>query len=34
MSDTESIPTSFEEMDLSVEVLKAVKDMGFTTHGL
>ena len=25
------IPTSFDEMDLSVEVLKAVKDMGFTT---
>ena len=31
MSTEEMIPTSFDEMDLSVEVLKAVKDMGFTT---
>ncbi|MDO4484339.1 MAG: DEAD/DEAH box helicase [Clostridia bacterium] len=31
MSDiTESIPTSFEELDLSDEILKAVKAMGFT----
>jgi len=31
LSTEEMIPTSFDEMDLSVEVLKAVKDMGFTT---
>lgn len=30
MSETQVIPTSFDQMDLSKEVLKAVKDMGFT----
>ena len=30
MSDTQQIPTSFEEMDLSKEILKAVAEMGFT----
>ena len=30
MSDTQLLPTSFEEMDLSDEILKAVHDMGFT----
>lgn len=30
MSETEMIPTSFDQMDLSADVLKAVKDMGFT----
>lgn len=29
MSETEKIPTSFAEMDLSDEILRAVKDMGF-----
>lgn len=27
----ETLPTSFDDMDLSAEVLRAVKDMGFTT---
>lgn len=31
MSETNQLPTSFEEMDLSTEVLRAIKDMGFTT---
>lgn len=31
MSETNQLPTSFEEMDLSIEVLRAIKDMGFTT---
>lgn len=31
MSETNQLPTSFEEMDLSKEVLHAIKDMGFTT---
>ena len=31
MSETNQHPTSFEEMDLSKEVLRAIKDMGFTT---
>lgn len=31
LSETNQLPTSFEEMDLSKEVLRAVKDMGFTT---
>lgn len=31
LSETNQIPTSFEEMDLSKEVLRAIKDMGFTT---
>ena len=31
MSETNRLPTSFEEMDLSKEVLRAIKDMGFTT---
>lgn len=31
MAETETIAASFEEMDLSDEVLRAVKDMGFTT---
>lgn len=31
MSETNQLPTSFEEMDLSKEVLRAIKDMGFTT---
>ncbi len=31
MSETNHLPTSFEEMDLSKEVLRAIKDMGFTT---
>lgn len=31
MSETNQLPTSFEEMDLSNEVLRAIKDMGFTT---
>ena len=31
LSDTNQLPTSFEEMDLSKEVLRAIKDMGFTT---
>ena len=29
MSTEEIIPTSFEEMDLSAEILRAVQDMGF-----
>lgn len=31
MSETNQLPTSFEEMDLSKEVLRAIQDMGFTT---
>ena len=31
MSETNQLPTSIEEMDLSKEVLRAIKDMGFTT---
>lgn len=31
MSETNQLSTSFEEMDLSKEVLRAIKDMGFTT---
>ena len=31
MSETNQLPTSFEETDLSKEVLRAIKDMGFTT---
>lgn len=31
LSETNQFPTSFEEMDLSKEVLRAIKDMGFTT---
>lgn len=31
MSETNQLPTSFEEMDLSKEVLRAIRDMGFTT---
>lgn len=31
MSETNQLPTSFEEMDLSKEVLRAIKDMEFTT---
>lgn len=31
MSETNQLPISFEEMDLSKEVLRAIKDMGFTT---
>ena len=31
MSETNQLPTSFEEMDLSKEVLRAIKDIGFTT---
>ncbi len=31
MFETNQLPTSFEEMDLSKEVLRAIKDMGFTT---
>ena len=31
LSETNQLPTSFEEMDLSKEVLRASKDMGFTT---
>jgi len=31
LSETNHLPTSFEEMDLSKEVLRAIKDMGFTT---
>lgn len=31
LSETNQHPTSFEEMDLSKEVLRAIKDMGFTT---
>lgn len=31
LSETNQLPTSFEEMDLSREVLRAIKDMGFTT---
>lgn len=31
MSETNQLPTSFDEMDLSKEVLRAIKDMGFTT---
>lgn len=30
MSEMNQLPTSFEEMDLSQEVLRAIKDMGFT----
>ena len=30
MSETENIPQRFEEMDLSKEILRAVRDMGFT----
>ena len=31
LSETNQLPTSFEKMDLSKEVLRAIKDMGFTT---
>lgn len=31
LSEMNQLPTSFEEMDLSKEVLRAIKDMGFTT---
>ena len=31
MSETQSIPTSFDQMDLSQEILRAVEDMGFIT---
>lgn len=31
LSETNQLPTSFDEMDLSKEVLRAIKDMGFTT---
>lgn len=31
LSETNQLPTSVEEMDLSKEVLRAIKDMGFTT---
>lgn len=31
MSETNQLPASFEEMDLSKEVLRAIKDMGFMT---
>ena len=31
LAETNQLPTSFEEMDLSKEVLCAIKDMGFTT---
>lgn len=31
LSETNQLPTSFEEMDLSKEVLRAIEDMGFTT---
>lgn len=31
LSETNQLPISFEEMDLSKEVLRAIKDMGFTT---
>lgn len=31
LSETNQLPTSFEEMDLSKEVLRAIKDMGFMT---
>ncbi len=31
LSETNQLPTSFEEMDLSKEVLRAIKDMWFTT---
>ena len=31
MSETNQLPTSFEEIDFSKEVLRAIKDMGFTT---
>lgn len=31
LSETNHLPTSFEEMNLSKEVLRAIKDMGFTT---
>ena len=31
MSETNQLPTSIEELDLSKEVLRAIKDMGFTT---
>lgn len=31
LSETNQLPTSFEEMDLSKEVLRAIKDMGLTT---
>lgn len=31
LSETNQLPTSFEEMDLSKEVLRAIKDMGFKT---
>lgn len=31
LSETNQLPTSLEEMDLSKEVLRAIKDMGFTT---
>lgn len=31
LSETNQLPTSFEETDLSKEVLRAIKDMGFTT---
>lgn len=30
MSETQNIPTSFDQMDLSKEILRAVEDMGFT----
>ena len=31
MSETETLPTSFEQMDLSEEIMRAIADMGFDT---
>ena len=31
MSETQNIPASFDQMDLSKEIIRAIEDMGFTT---
>lgn len=31
MSETQNIPTAFDQMDLSKEIMRAIEDMGFTT---
>jgi len=31
LSETQNIPTAFDQMDLSKEIMRAIEDMGFTT---
>jgi len=31
LSETQNIPTTFDQMDLSKEIMRAIEDMGFTT---